>query len=202
VAASLVLLVVSAAFLDAFRNMSIVDPGIRTDHRMMMEFDTGLMGYGADQSPLFFKRLMDRVNNLPGVPSATLARTIPFRPNFTEEDVVPEGDQFPKDQHSVTVTTKVVDERYFETSGTKIVRGRAFTARDDAASARSGIGNEEFAKRFWPGQDALGKRFRIAGSKGRRSRSWASRRPGSISVSRSRRRPTSIFRSHRIPARG
>ncbi len=166
VAASLVLLVVSAAFLDAFRKMSVADPGIRVDHLMMMEFDLGLTGNKPDQSALFFKRLMDRVRTLPGVRNAALARAIPFRPNFTEEPIVPEGNQFPRDQDSVIVTTDVVDENYFETAGTTLVRGRAFTARDDAGAARAGIVNEEFAKRFWPGQDAIGKRFR-AGIHGR-----------------------------------
>jgi macrolide transport system ATP-binding/permease protein len=161
VALAVVLLVTSGAFLDAFRRMLVTDPGIRTDHVMMMEFDPALVRYTPEQSREFYRQLLERSRTLAGVRSATLARAIPFRPNFTEEPVVPEGYEFPRDQQSVLVTSNVVDEEYFRTMKTEIVLGRGFGREDTASSRRTAVVNEEFARRYWPGQNAVGKRFRM-----------------------------------------
>lgn len=161
VALSLVLLVTSAGLLDGFRKMLVLDPGIRTEGLLMMEFEPGMIGYNSEQTTVFFRQMVERVRGIPGVRSATLTRSIPFRPNFTEQPIVPEGYEFPRDQTSAIVSMNPVDEAYFQTTGTRIVEGRAFTAADQATSRRVGIVNEEFAKRYWPGQNAIGKRFRI-----------------------------------------
>jgi putative ABC transport system permease protein len=161
VALSLVLLVTSGALLDAFRRMLVLDPGIRTDHVMMFEFDPTLVGHTPDRAKLFFERLIERTRGLTGVRSATLSRAVPFRPNFTDQQVVPEGYQFPRNQTSATVATNIVDEQYFATMRTPILEGRAFGRQDTPASRRVAIVNAEFAARYWSGQRAVGKRFRL-----------------------------------------
>jgi macrolide transport system ATP-binding/permease protein len=161
VALSLVLLVASGALLDAFRRMLILNPGIRTDHLLMMEFDPSMVRYTPDQTREFFRVLADRARSLPGVRSAALSRAIPFRPNFSDEEVIPEGYQFPRGQRSVSVSTNVIDEQYFKTMRTEILRGRGFTVADTAQSRPVAVINDEFARRYWPGQDAVGKRFRL-----------------------------------------
>jgi hypothetical protein len=75
--------------------------------------------------------------------------------------MIPEGYQFPPGQENVSLFTAVVDEHYFGTVKTEIVRGRAFTADDRDGSRLVGIVNEEFAKRYWPDQEPLGKRIRL-----------------------------------------
>ena len=60
----------------------------------------------------------------------------------------------------------VVDEHYFATTKTDILQGRAFTADDNEGSRRVAIVNEEFAKRYWPGENAMGKRLRLNGNDG------------------------------------
>jgi putative ABC transport system permease protein len=161
VALSLVLLVTSGALLDAFRRMLVLDPGIRTDHIMMFEFDPTLVGYTPTRATLFLERLVERARALPGVRSATLSRAVPFRPNFTDQRVVPEGYQFSANQTAVSVATNIVDESYFATMRTPILEGRAFARQDTASSRRVAIVNREFASRYWSGQPAVGKRLRI-----------------------------------------
>jgi predicted permease len=161
VALSLVLLVVSATLLDAFNRMLLLDPGIRTDRVMMVEFDPTLAQYTPEQARQFYRTLIERIRELPGVRSASLARGIPFRPNFTDEAVVPEGYQFPRDQKSVTVPSNVVDDSYFRTMAVTITRGREFNAGDTADSRRVAIVNDEFARSYWSTQDPVGKRLRL-----------------------------------------
>jgi predicted permease len=81
------------------------------------------------------------------------------------ENVAPEGFQFPKGQQNTQIFTSVVDEDYFDVMKTPLVSGRAFTANDKESAPPVAIVNEQFAKTYWPGQNALGKRLRIGSKK-------------------------------------
>jgi predicted permease len=161
VALSMVLLVAAGMLLDGFRKMLRVDPGFSTDHRLMIELDTSLVRYTPGQTRDFYRKLADHARAVPGVRSATLARSIPFLPNQFATSVAPEGYQFPKGQDTDSLVANIVDEQYFATMKTQIIRGRAFTPDDKDESRRVAIVNEEFAKSYWPNQEPLGKRFRL-----------------------------------------
>ena len=166
VALSMALLVAAGMLIDAVRKTLVLDPGFRTDHLLMMEFDTALVRYTDDQTREFYRNLRDRARALPGVRSVTMTCYIPFSPNGFGKTVVPEGYQFPKGQDSVSLGAAIVDEHYFDTMKTTIIRGRGFTAEDKADTRRVAVVNEEFAKKYWPRQDPVGKRFRLNDSKG------------------------------------
>jgi predicted permease len=76
--------------------------------------------------------------------------------------VVPEGYSFPKGQTEAQILTSVVDENYFSVMNTGLLRGRAFTASDTKGALLVAIVNQEFARRYWPKQDPIGKRIRLA----------------------------------------
>jgi hypothetical protein len=76
---------------------------------------------------------------------------------------MPEGYQFPKGEQSALVPGAVVDEHYFATAQTRIVGGRAFAAADRGDSRAVAIVNEQFATKYWSGQNPVGKRMRLAG---------------------------------------
>ena len=67
----------------------------------------------------------------------------------------------PRDRENFTSTMDTVDEGYFETMGMPIVRGRGFLASDTADAPRVAVVNEQFAKHYWPGADAVGKHIRL-----------------------------------------
>jgi putative ABC transport system permease protein len=166
VALSMALLVAAGMLLDAVHKTVLLNPGFRTDHLLMMEFDTALVRYTPDQTKDFYRNLKNRVRALPGVRSVTMSSYIPFSPNSSGRNVVPEGYQFPKGQTAVAVGASIVDEQYFDTMHTAIIRGRAFTADDRSGTRRVAIVNEEFAKTYWPRQDPIGKRFHLRDSNG------------------------------------
>jgi putative ABC transport system permease protein len=161
----MVLLVATGVLLDGFRKSLIVDPGFRTDHLIMMSLDTSFVRYDAVETRSFYRNLVGRAQALPGVASAALTSAIPLDRGGTIESVVPEGHQFAPGQDAASVFTAVVDEHYFGTMKMETVRGRAFTADDNDGARRVAIVNEEFAKRYWPGQDPIGKRVRVADSR-------------------------------------
>jgi putative ABC transport system permease protein len=167
IALSMVLLVASGMLLDGFRKTLVASPGFRTDHLLITEFDTSLVRYTPEKTVTFYRDLKDRARALPAVRSAALTTTVPFGNNQPSREVIPDGYQAPKGQESVSLLFDVVDEHYFDTMKIPIVSGRGFTSDDKADSTPVAIVNQEFAARFWPGQDPLGKRVRLDNEKGK-----------------------------------
>ncbi len=168
VALSLVLLIISGVLLDGFQSELNQGPGFRTDHLQLMSFDPGLVHYSEARRDLFFKQLLDEVRLAPGVKSAALTSSIPMSmAAFNTISVIPEGHQLPRGEHAVTVFDSVITPGYFETMGVPIVSGRAFADRDNAKAPAIAIVNEQFAKHYWPGKSAIGKRIRLDDSGGK-----------------------------------
>jgi predicted permease len=165
VAMSMILLIATGMLLDGFSKALVHDPGFRIDHLLTMQFDTALVRYTPQQSHDFYRSLVDKARGLSGVRGVTLASSIPFSPAQDGENVAPEGFQFPKGQLSAQTFGSVVDENYFDIMKTPILRGRTFTASDKEDAPLVAIVNEQFARTYWPGQDALGKRLRIDSKK-------------------------------------
>ena len=166
VALSMAILVAAGMLVDGVRKSVALDPGFRTDHRLMMEFDTAQVRYSDEQTRLFCRDLRDRARALPGVRSVAMTSYIPFSPSGTVRTVVPEGYQFPKGRESAMIGAAVVDENYFDTMETAIISGRGFTTDDKAGARRVAVVNAEFANTYWPRQDPIGKRFRLNDSNG------------------------------------
>jgi predicted permease len=167
VALCLVLLVVSAMMYQGFRNELGAGPGFRTNHLLMMSFDPSLVQFKEVQTKQFYKQLSERAALVPGVVSASLTSSIPMSPNQYTETIAPEGYQFPKGKVSDSVFSSTVGEHFFETMGVSIVSGRGFQAGDSSEAPQVAVINEALAKKYWPNQDPLGKRFRLGDEKGR-----------------------------------
>jgi putative ABC transport system permease protein len=167
VALSMVLLVAVGMVQAGFRRSLALDPGFRTDHLMTMSLDTSFVRYTPVQTREFYRNLADRARALPGVSSVALASALPLDRGFGGREIVtPEGYQFPRGQENVSLASAVVDEHYFGTMRTEIVRGRAFAADDKAGSRFVAIVNEAFAETYWPNQNPIGRRLRLSDSQG------------------------------------
>jgi predicted permease len=162
VAIALVLLTVTTFMFRGFQHELGKGPGFRTTHLLMMSFDPRLVHYSETQSRQFFRQLVERARSVPGVKSAALTFAIPMgNDGFDGATIVPEGYQFPKGKEDVSVMANDVGEGYFDTQGIPVLRGRSFLPSDTDTSLRVAIVNEEIARHYWPGQDAIGKRFRL-----------------------------------------
>jgi putative ABC transport system permease protein len=162
-AMAMLLLVSTSMLLDGFRRTLRLSPGFRIDHLLTAQFDTSLVHYTPQQSHDFYRNLRDRMAQLPGVRAVALGSVIPLSPQQRSEAVIPEGYSFPKGQTEANTMTSIVDENYFSVMNTRLLRGRAFTASDQQGAPLVAIVNQEFARRYWPNQDPIGKRIRLAG---------------------------------------
>jgi len=161
VAVSLLLLACAGFFIRSLQNSAHVDMGFRVDHTLLMSMNVGLQGYKEERGQQFFKQLTERVRSLPGVRDAAIAAYIPMGDENSLDNIYPEGQ--PTDDKSKTESTfdDSVQPGYFRTAGTPVIAGREFTEADNATAPHVAIINETFAKEIWPGQDPIGKVFRI-----------------------------------------
>jgi len=167
VALSLILLSAATVFIRTLNHVITSDPGFRTDHLLMMSFDPSLVRNSEDQTREFYRSLVERVRQLPGVVNAALSFGVPFDgAHIASRSIVPEGYQFPKGKESDSVFSNIVSDQYFETMGTPVVRGRAIDATDTATSPHVAVINQFMADQYWPHQDPIGKRFRADGPEG------------------------------------
>lgn len=167
VAMSLLLLTVATLVFRAFRNDMAAGPGFRTDHLLLMSFDPRLVRYTDLQTQQFFQQVAERARAVSGVKSAALTFVIPMDgASVDAATILPEGYHFPPGTENANLFSNTVDENYFGTLGVPIVRGRGFRRSDTAKTPRVAVVNEELAKHYWPGQDPLGKRFRLDNSNG------------------------------------
>ena len=166
VAVAVVLLVMAAFVYRGFARELRGGPGFATDHLLMMSVAPKQLRYDDAQAQQFFERLAVSARETPGIVSATLTRYMPMDGLPPSATIVPEGFQFPPGQESAVHASSIVDEHYFDTLGVPILQGRAFRAADSIAAPRVAIVNEALANRYWSGQSAIGKRFRVDGARG------------------------------------
>lgn len=160
---SVVILVVATMVYHGFTRQLSAGAGMRTSHILMMSVDPRLIRYSDDQIKEFYRRLVEQAGSAPGVKSVAMGATMPFAMNQRgySIDVTREGEQRSKDQEKDHILHDIVDEHFFETMAVPLLRGRAFTASDTADSPPVVVINEVLARKYWPGEDAIGRRIQI-----------------------------------------
>jgi predicted permease len=156
---SLVLLIGGGLMVRALQQAQTIDLGFTPQGAAEVSFDLRLQGYDTARGKEFQKRLLERVKALPGVESAGLADLVPVDLHFSRDRVFIEGAPLERTANTPISMINRASPGYFHAMDTRFVAGRDFTERDDENATRVAIINETFAKRFWPDQDPIGKRF-------------------------------------------
>jgi putative ABC transport system permease protein len=166
VALSVMLLVGAGLMLRSFSRLRSVNPGFRTDHaltlRVSLPVPEGRIST-ADENRFmsFFDRALERVGQLPGVTAAGAANMIPLDGNGTDRLIDIEG-YIPRDTSDMPdAQNRQATPGWFTAMGIPLVRGRLIERSDNEKAARVVVVNEEFAKRFFPNGDPIGKRIRL-----------------------------------------
>jgi predicted permease len=160
VAFSLVALITAALFLRSSRDAAKIDPGFDTDHVALMLVSPGQGGYDPDHSQQFFQAVSARVGAIPGVRKVSWASNLPLFGGLSRSVFI-EGHEQDKQMAGILTLVNAVDVGYFETTGIALLSGRDFTAADRTGSVPVAIINDTMARKFWPNQSAIGKRFRF-----------------------------------------
>jgi predicted permease len=162
VALSVVSLVAGGLFLRSLASASEMDPGFEVDRLAVMTVSPGQQGFDEPQAEQFYDQVIERTRTLPGLRSAAWASNLPLFGGFSRS-VFPEGQGAEEEGSGVIVQTNSIGPEYFDTFGITVARGRRFNLADREDSVPVAIINEAMAERFWPGEEALGKRFKFYG---------------------------------------
>ena len=156
---SIVLLAGAGLLTRSLRNLEHQSFGFETDHRISILMNGPPASYTEPQLDALYRELQDRLAAIPGVQRAALALYTPYIDNWGEL-IIPEGHGAPQMVNDDSGSSwDRVSAGYLETMGQPIVRGRSITEQDTSTTRNIVVVSEAFAKRFFPGQDPIGKHF-------------------------------------------
>jgi putative ABC transport system permease protein len=167
VALALVLLVGAGLLVQTFLKLRDQYSGLRPDNVLTMRTVLPPNKYPEQpQRAVFYKQVLERVRSIPGVVSAGYATTIPLAWKGGTSGFYPEGrtvEQALAGGLSYDANHRQVSADYLKTMGIPLLRGRPVSDSDDERAMPVAVVNETMARQYWPGEDAIGKRFKIGG---------------------------------------
>ena len=161
---SLALLIVAGLFAQTLSAARRIDLGFDADHLLTVRLDARQVGYDEARTDAFYQELLRRVRSWGDVASASYAFNVPMSYLAGGGSLHIEGQPTAPGAQPPTTFLNQAGEGYFDTMQIPVVRGRAFTREDEfegPTTRRYAIVNEAMAERYWPGQDPIGKRFRM-----------------------------------------
>ncbi len=176
VALSFLLVLGAGLFLRTLNKLSGLGPGFPTDRLVSFEVDPSLGGYTDTQSKAFYQRLTDNLSSVPGVRAVGLASVRILEDNESDSTMTVEGFTPSKPGENAEPFMNDVSPNYFATLGVPVIAGRDFTVQDvhsvqhggkpDSTAPTVIIINETFAKKYFPGQNPLGRHMGYGGDPG------------------------------------
>jgi putative ABC transport system permease protein len=159
VATAVVLVVGAALLVKSFWRLRQVDPGFDPERVAVLSLSLPQSKYAEWQKISgFYSQLIERVKGLPGVRSATIAYDNPLTSNWLDSFTI-EGRPDPEPGQAPVECFRPVGHEYFRTAGIELLKGRHFEEQDDPAHPGAAIINEAFARKYFSGEDPLGKRL-------------------------------------------
>lgn len=159
VALSLLLLIGAGLFVRTLQNLKGIDLGFQADKVLLLSLNPGLNGYNPEQVKNFYAQLLERVNAVPGVQSASFA-DMPLFGGAWVDGLEVEGFKGAAGQ-DMTVSAKNVAPKFFETMGIQLRSGRDFSVQDGTNAPKVAIINETLAREFFGNEKPLGQRIGI-----------------------------------------
>src|SRR5215212_10448748 len=177
VALSVVLLIAAGLFLRSLQQAQTIDPGFDAEKIVGLPLNINLLRYTKPQGREFYRQVIERVEAIPGVESASLARIAAVSGGSSVRSLLIEGragtdNQFRSEgagapsEDDASVSSNVIGPKYFQTMGIALLQGRDFAVQDTEDHPLVTIVNEAFVRRHFPNGDALGKRLSFNGPQG------------------------------------
>ncbi|MBL7184903.1 MAG: ABC transporter permease [Phycisphaerae bacterium] len=153
-----VLLIGAGLMINGYVRILRIDPKADTENVLVatLELQGGEERYSTSAQRFeFSRRLMERIQKVPGVQSIAIANGTPASMGYNWDKFIVEG--FSSSREGVKIRCTPISRDYFRLLRIPVLRGRQFTEHDNSASTPVAIINESLAKRLWPNQNPLGK---------------------------------------------
>src|SRR5262249_41273789 len=157
---AVLLLAGARLLLRRFSKLQAGDPGVDPAPGLHVQL-TPARNSTADQWRVFYRQVSERIAALPGVEAAGLTKEIFISGNPDELITLEGGAPDSSATARIPFRRDVISEGLFQTLRVPLRKGRFFNAQDNQGATRVTIINETMARRFWPGEGALGKRFKL-----------------------------------------
>jgi predicted permease len=157
VALSLLVLIGAGLFIRTLYNLQRVDLGFNQEKLLLFSLNPRQGGYKDERLGQLYEQLSARLDNLPGVRAATFG-AVPLISQYGWNTNILLPGETEKTAGEHTANRQAARENYFTTMEIPLLRGRGFTAQDDQRAPKVAIVNQTFSRRFFPNDDALGKR--------------------------------------------
>jgi putative ABC transport system permease protein len=170
VALSLVLLVGAGLLAKSFLRLQSVNAGFTPDHLLTATLELPRAKYEDDaRKSQFFRQVVERAGGLPGVEAAAAVSHLPLSGKEELDGFSIEGRTDPIEGALIqTADFRIITPNYFRAMRIPLLKGRFFNEQDRASTTYSAIIDESLARRFFPGEDPLGKRIDEDGSRSKR----------------------------------
>jgi predicted permease len=165
VGAAVVLLIAAGLLLQSAARLLAIDPGFRTDQIVTFQVNTPVPRYpDAAARVRFTEALVERLRQIPGVQAATSAAYPPMGSTRATRRFAIDGEALPKPGSEPIAVDLPAGPGYLEVMGLRVIDGRWITERDRPDSPTVVVISESFAKQYFPGQRAVGRRLRYFSS--------------------------------------
>jgi predicted permease len=164
-ALSLLLLVVAGLFVRTLQNLKSADLGFDPRNVLVFGLSPSANGYTGEKLPLFCNRLLERLNTMPGVVSASASSDVLISDMAMGGWKIIEVEGAPSSGRRMSTSIDYIAPHFFETMGIPLLAGRGPQADDTAARPKVAIINVTFARKFFPDTSPVGRRFRWQGDK-------------------------------------
>ncbi len=164
-ALSLILLVGAGLLTRSLSNLEHQNFGIQTANRFVLHIDPAGAGYTPAKLPALYNSLEREFGGLPGVQHVGLALYSALEGNNWGESVRVEGRPEPGPNQDSGSSWDRINPQFFDSVGQPVIRGRGFKETDTASSQYVAVVNEAFVRKFFPHENAIGRRFGVYGPK-------------------------------------
>jgi putative ABC transport system permease protein len=161
VALTLILVVGAGLLIKSFWRLRQVDPGFKAENVLSLQLAPPETSYSEDsRKRTFYRQIEERIQQIPGVNTVGAIHLLPMGGNNWNPGLRVEDQPSPAGATLPHVDWRLITPGYFRAMGTPLISGRWFTDSDNENSPGVTIVNQTLAKRYWPGQDPIGKRIR------------------------------------------
>ncbi|MDT7603524.1 MAG: hypothetical protein QOF61_1521 [Acidobacteriota bacterium] len=162
VALSLILLVGAGLLIKSFFKLRNTNPGFDPRQTLTASVSLPSLRYGDDDKLReFYKRVVERTSHIPGVEAAAAILPLPLSDNVIQTSFTVVGQPEPLPGEQPTSQARLVSPGYFRAMSVPVLKGRDFSEHDDEKAPKVIIVNDTLARRFFPGEDAIGKRLKL-----------------------------------------
>lgn len=158
-ALSLVLVAGAVLMVQSLRRLQHQNFGFQSDHRYIVRIGRAFHDYSPEKREGAYRELQQKMNSIPGVITSSYSMYSPMEGNNWSSSVYMPGRTHLTGEHGDYASWLRIGPDYFETIGTRLVRGRTIGEQDTPTSTRVAVVNERFAKKFFQDEDPIGKHF-------------------------------------------